>query len=470
MVHHSRSFIEGAISRRLIAFALPILGASVLQSVNATVNSIWVGRYLGEAALVATSIANTVMLLLVGASFGVTFAATILVGQCVGTGQLRQAKRVVGTSLTSFATISLVFSIGGLIMSGPLLAFMKTPADSLPLALAYMRVILLALPSLYLYISVTAILRGTGESKTPFYFIVLSVVIDIALNPLFIFGFRPIPRLGIAGSALATVMAQSFSFIALLIYLYRRRHPLWLQKDELSMLRVDWAIVGALLRKGIPMSGHILVLSFSGVLMITLVNRFGVDTAAAYGASLQLWNYIPMPALAVAAAASAMASQNVGAQKWDRVESIARIGVVCSVLGTSCMVVAIEILDTRAFELFVPAGSHALYIAGHINSIVTWSWVFSAASLALFGVTRATGAVMAPLLITVISTLVVRFPLAQTLLDRWQSEAIWWSFPISSALEVILAGLYYKHGGWRMKPLESLVLVGALGTESTEEL
>jgi Na+-driven multidrug efflux pump len=243
-----------------------------------------------------------------------------------------------------------------------------------------------------------------------------------------------------------------------------------LHKDELSMLRVDWAIVGTLIRKGIPMSGVILVVSLSGVLMITLVNRFGVDTTAAFGAWIQLWNYVQMPAVAVGMAVSTMAAQNVGAQKWDRVKSIARIGVVYSVLGTGCIVLAMEILDTHAFELFVPTGSQALHIASHINRVVTWSCVFFGVSMVLLGITRATGAVMAPLLIVTLSMLVVRFPLAEMLLDRWQADAIWWSFPISSALDVVLAGLYYKYGGWRRARLEISVPVEALGTHSTERL
>jgi putative MATE family efflux protein len=460
-----RSFTEGSITRRLINFALPIFFANVLQTLNGSVNAVWVGRYLGEAALAATSIANTVMFLLIGAALGVAIAATILVGQCVGAGKLREAKRAVGTSVTFFATISLGFSVAGLTLSRPLLALMKTPAASFPLAVAYMRVIFLALPSLYMYASVMSVLRGSGDSKTPLYFILVSVAIDISLNPVFIFGFGPIPRLGIAGSALATVVAQTVTLVALVIHLYRRRHPLCLDKSELSMLRVDWAIVGTLVRKGIPMSGHILVLSFSGVLMITLVNRFGVDTAAAYGASIQLWNYIPMPAAAVAAAASTMAAQNVGAQKWDRVESIARVGVAYSILGTGCMVLAMEILDAHAFELFMPAGSEALHIASHINRVVTWSWVLAAVSMVLFGVTRATGAVMAPLLIAILTVLVVQFPLAKVLLDRWQADAIWWSFPISLAIEVVLAGLYYKYGGWRTAQLEIPVPIEALSTD-----
>jgi putative MATE family efflux protein len=465
-----RSFTEGSITRGLLQFALPILFANVLASLNESVNSIWVGHYLGEAALTATSNANTVMFLLIGTAFGIAMAATILIGQCIGASNIPEAKRVVGTSATLFATISIGISAAGLTLAEPLLASMGTPADSFPLAVAYMRVIFLALPSLYMYAFVMSVLRGAGDSKTPFYFMLLSVAIDIALNPVFIFGFGPIPRLGIAGSALATVVAQTVSLTALVVHLYRHRHLLCLHKNELSMLRVDWAIVATLVRKGIPMSGHILVLSLSAVLMITLVNRFGVDTTAAFGASIQLWYYVQMPAVAVGMAVSTMAAQNVGAQQWDRVKSIARVGVVYSIVATGCIVLVIEILDTHAFELFVPAGSQALHIASHVNRVVTWSFVFSGVSMVLFGVTRATGAVVAPLLIATLSMLVIRFPLAAMLLDRWRADAIWWSFSISSVLDVVLAGLYYKFGGWRTARLGIPVPVEARGTHSTERL
>jgi putative MATE family efflux protein len=273
-----RSLTEGSISRGLLRFALPILYANVLQSLNGSVNSIWVGRYLGEAALTATSNANTVMFLLIGAAFGIAMAATILIGQCIGANDLKEAKRVVGTSATFFAAISVFMAIAGLVLCEPLLIAMKTPADSLPLAVAYMRVIFLALPCLYMYAFVMSVLRGAGDSKTPFYFMLLSVAIDIALNPVFIFGWGPIPKFGIAGSALATFVAQAVSLTALVNHLYRRRHLLVLHKDELKHLRVDWAIVGTLVKKGIPMSAQMLVISLSAVLMIALVNRFGVET------------------------------------------------------------------------------------------------------------------------------------------------------------------------------------------------
>jgi len=444
-----RSLTEGSIPVSLLRFTLPILFANVLQSLNGSVNSVWVGRFLGEAALTATSNANTVMFLLIGAAFGVALAATILIGQSIGANNLRETRRVVGTSATFFAGISVSMAILGLIFSRPLLIAMSTPADSLPLAVAYMRVIFLALPCLYMYAFVMAVLRGAGDSKTPFYFMLLSVVIDIALNPLLIFGFGPVPRFGIAGSALATFIAQAVSLTALIRHLYRRRHLLVLHRDELHLLKVDWSVVSVLLRKGIPMSAQMLVLSLSGVLMITLVNRFGVETAAAFGAGLQIWNYIQMPAFAVGMAVSAMAAQNVGAGKWQRIPRIARVAVLYSVLLTGTVVLAIELLDQQVFGLFLPSASHALAIAGHMNRILAPSFIFFGISVALFGVVRATGAVIAPLVILSIALLVVRFPLAEAFLDRYQVDAVWWSFPVSSAVSCLLALLYYRYGGWR---------------------
>jgi putative MATE family efflux protein len=444
-----RNLTEGSIPLGLFKFALPILFANILQSLNASVNSIWVGRFLGEAALTATSNANTVMFLLIGAAFGVALAATILIGQYIGANDIAETKRVVGTSATFFAGVSITMAVAGLILSRPLLIAMSTPPDSLPLAVAYMRVIFLAVPCLYMYAFVMAVLRGAGDSKTPFYFMLLSVAIDIGLNPVFIFGVGPLPRLGIAGSALATFVAQAVSLYALIRHLYKRNHILCLHQEELRLLRIDWALVGTLVRKGIPMSGQMLVLSLSAVFMITLVNRFGVDTTAAFGAGLQIWNYIQMPAFAIGMAVSAMTAQNVGARKWDRVTRIAGVGVLYSVLLTGSVVLAIELLNTQVFGLFLPAGSRALAEAAHMNRIVTGSFIFFGISVALFGVVRATGAVMAPFVILTVSMFAVRFPVAKFFLDRYQVDAVWWSFPISSVISSCLALAYYRFGGWR---------------------
>ena len=444
-----RSLTEGSISRGLLLFALPILYGNILQSLNGSVNAVWVGRFLGEAALTAAANANAILFLLLGGAFGLSMASTVLVGQYIGAGNLEAAKKVVGTSTTFFFAISILISATGWVFCEPLLRAMNTPADALPFAVSYMQVIFVAMPAMYMYAFVMAVLRGAGDAKTPLYFMLLSVGLDIVLNPLFIFGVGPLPRLGITGAALATLIAQTVSLGALVFYLYRRRHPLVLHSGEQRLLRIDWSIAGAMIRKGIPMGLQIFVISFSGVLMVTLVNRFGVDTAAAYGAALQLWNYVQMPAFAVGMAVSAMAAQNVGAGQWQRVQQTARVGVGYSLLVTATFIALIELFSRPALGLFLPTSTAALAIAEHLNRISAWSFLFFGVSMVLFGVVRATGAVMPPLIILSVTLLVIRYPLAYFLLDRWQADAIWWSFPFSSAIAMVLAVTYYKYGGWR---------------------
>jgi putative MATE family efflux protein len=444
-----RSLTEGSISHRLFEFALPILLGNVLQSLNGSVNSFWVGKYLGEAALTATSNANTVLFLLLSAVFGASMAATILIGQYLGARRIYDAKKVVGTSASFSLLVSLLMTALGWLFCEVLLSAMSAPPEALPLAVDYMRVLFLALPFLCLYTFVMSVLRGAGDAKTPLYFMLLSVGLDIALNPVFIFGIGPIPALGITGSALATLVAQAVSLAALVSHLYNRKHMLCLHGDELQLLRLDWSIIATLIAKGVPMALQLIVMSSSMVLMITLVNRFGIDTAAAFGAAMQVWNYIQMPSFAISMAVSMMAAQNVGAQKWDRVALTARAGLLFNLILTGALVTLIQIFARAAMGIFLPEGSPAIDIAVHMNHIAAWSFIFFSLSIVLFGVVRATGAVVVPLLILVFSLLLVRFPFAELLLEKLQADAIWWSFPVSAFLSVVLAGLYYKYGKWR---------------------
>lgn len=439
---------EGPIARTLLRFTMPILLGNVLQSLNGSVNSVWVGKYLGEAALTATSNANSIMFLLLGGAFGVSMAATILVAQHVGGKRPDAARQVVGASAVFFASVAVVLSLLGWLSADALLGAMHTPADALPFARSYLRIIFIALPFLYLYTYVIAVLRGAGDSRTPFRFLVLSVALDIALNPLLIFGFSPVPRLGIAGSALATLIANVISLIALIVHLYRRHDPLCLRGRDVALLRFDWTIIRTLVTKGLPMGLQMIVISANGVAMITLVNRFGSDTTAAYGAAWQLWNYVQMPAFALGAAVSSMAAQNVGAGRWDRVGRIAGAGVLFNLLLTGCVVALIDALNAHALGLFLPAGP-ALEIARHLNVIGSPSFVFFGISMVLFGVVRATGAVVPPLLSLFFALWLVRLPFASLLLPVWGADAIWWSFPLSAIIAASLAIAYYRWGGWR---------------------
>lgn len=439
----------GPIGRTLLLFSLPVLGSNILQSLNASINSVWVGRYLGEAALTATSNANIILFFLLGVVFGISMANTIMIGQAVGARNIDEARRVVGTGTTFFVGLSVLAAVLGFVFTPHILAAMHTPEDAAPLAVIYLRIIFVALPFMYFYNFVMMSLRGAGDSRTPFYFMLLSVVLDVVLNPVLIFGVGPLPALGIAGSALATLIAQLVSLVAMIAVLYRRRHFLLLHRGQLGLLRPDPAILRALVAKGLPMGLQMVVISSSAIVMMSLVNTYGSQTTAAYGVASQLWTYVQMPALAVGASVSSMVAQNVGAGLWARVARITRVGLLFNVLMTGALVALIYLFNRHSLGIFLGDDSTAIGIAQHINRVVLWSFILFGFTIVVFGTVRATGAVMAPLVILFVSMWVIRLPFAWGLAPHIGADSIWWSFPVGSVVSVVLAFGYYRFGNWK---------------------
>ena len=208
--------VDGPIARTLVLFSLPILASNVLQSLNASINAAWIGHLLGTKALTAAANANTLLFFLLSISFGLTIAATILIGQSLGAKNYLQTKRVMGTCFLFFGVVSLVIAVLGFAIAPHILAAMRTPPDAVPLAAAYLRIIFLGVPAIFLFSFMMMALRGAGDSRTPFIFMLVSAVLDVGLNPLLIKGFGPVPAMGIAGSAVATTIAQWFALIALI--------------------------------------------------------------------------------------------------------------------------------------------------------------------------------------------------------------------------------------------------------------
>lgn len=444
-----RDLTSGAIGPTLLAFALPTLGSSILQSLNGSINAIWVGRFLGEEALAATSNANIVMFLLTAFVFGFSMATTILVGQAFGRGDLDGARRAIGTATGAFAVISILGAAAGWLLAPAILDLLGTPAGAAPLALAYLRVIFIAMPPALIMVSWMMALRGGGDSLTPLWFMILAVLLDSGLNPVFILGLGPAPRLGIAGAATATVIANIVSLVALIVYVYARDLPLRLRGAELRYLRPDPALLAIIVRKGLPMGLQMIVISASALALIGLVNREGVETAAAFGVAMQLWTYLQMPAMALGAAVSAMVAQNIGAGRWDRVSAITRSGVTFALAITLGLVVLLALADRPALALFLGGDSPALPIARHIQILATWSFLLFGVTLVLFGTVRANGSVIGPLIILFIGLVPVRLGFALGAYRWLGADALWLSFPVSSFANMAMAIAFYLHGGWR---------------------
>jgi Na+-driven multidrug efflux pump len=187
--------------------------------------------------------------------------------------------------------------------------------------------------------------------------------------------------------------------------------------------------------------------------MVGLVNRLGVDTAAAYAVSQQLWTYIQMPAMAIGVAVSSMVAQNIGAGRWDRVDAITRAGLLYNTIITLVVITAIILFDRPVMSLFVGSESPAIPIARHIQLIASWTFVMFGATMVLFSTVRSNGSTIAPLVILIVTLYPIRLGIALFGQSLIGPDALWWAFPIGSGASLALAAWFYRRGTWRSQVL-----------------
>ena len=442
---------SGPIMATLIRFSAPTLMANVLQSMNGTINAIWVGRMIGGSALAATANANVVMFLVFAFTFGFGMAATVKVGQAFGAGNIDAARRTFGTALGFCFSMSMFVAILGWFGAPWLLHAMSTPAQVLPLALAYLRVVFIAMPAQMITVMLSMGLRGAGNSAMPLRMMIISVVLDVALNPILIGGFGPIPAFGIAGSALATTIAATVAMAVFVTVLYARDLPLRLKGHELSYLIPNPGELRYIVTKGLPMGAQMLIVSMASIVMIGLVNREGAIASAAYGAALQTWTYLQMPAMAISAAVSAMAAQTIGARLFDRLDPITRAGIILNLTISGGMTVLLLLFDRPVLELFLGAHSPAVALARHIQFLASWGYILFGATVVYFGTMRAAGTVLPPLFVLGFAMFPGRLGFYALAHPALGMDALWLSFPVGSILAVALAYASYRLIPWRKR-------------------
>ena len=449
---HNR-FISGPITPTLALFALPLLATNLLHSLAGTWGAIWVGQVLGANALTAVATANVIMMMVMGAAMGIGTAAAVAIGQSLGAGDLQAVKRVVGGAVIFVIGFSLVMAIAGWLLTPALVSWMGTPEPAYEFAVTHLRYTCLTMPSIFTYLVMMMMMRGAGDSRTPFKFTLLWIALSVLLGPLLLQGSFGLPQLGIAGLGIANLLGNATALCALVIYIYVKRMPIALHGDDIRHLRPDPVLLGLLARRGVPMAMETLVVQGSYFALLALVNSYGAATAAAYSGAAQLWIYVQMPSTALAPSMSAMAAMNIGASKWGRVEKIALRGCLMGLAISTCATAAIYALGDAPLRLFIPEGGEVLEKAWYINTHALWGWIALSASMGLFGVMRANGAMLAPMLIFAATMWGIRVPFAVLLRPLLGEDAIWWSFPFGSIFSAAIAWAYYCWGGWRRQAL-----------------
>ena len=458
----------GSIPRHMAAFAMPMLAGSLLQTAYSFVNAFWVGRYLGTVELAAITVSFPVIFALLPIGVGLTMATNILVSQHYGARDMAQVRRVTDSSVVLVGVVSVLIMLVGQLLAPIIIRAMDTPPDVYPLAVSYLRVMLLSLPFGFGLFLTRSALQGIGDSTTPLYFVTASVIITAILDPLLMLGWLGFPRLGLDGTAWATLWTQLAALAALVLYMQIRQSvvtPSW------RHLQVDWATIWHITRIGVPSAVQQSLVSVSMLFVVGFVNAFGKTATAAFGVASRFDQLAFIPAMTFSMAISTLTGQNIGAGKLHRVREIFGWGLAyCG--GFTVIASLLAVLAPRFILQLFTDDPAVLDMGVPYLRIVGFSYVFFALTFSSNGVINGSGHTLVTTLISLVGLWLVRVPLAWLLPRLLDSvTGIWYAMAISFVASTVVSMAFYLSGYWKrpvikrnapapeMKPAEEMAEV-----------
>ena len=440
-----RDLSVGNESKLIFQFAMPMLIGNVFQQLYNVVDSAVVGNFIGKEALAAVGASFPIIFTLMSLLIGVAIGATIVIAQYFGAKDMGNVKRTIDTLYIFLFFASIFITVVGIAFSRQIFMLIQVPEEVLPLAMQYFNIYMLGSLFYFGFNGMSAVLRGLGDSKTPLYFMIVSTLLNIGLDLLFVLVFK----LGVQGVAFATLLSQFLTLIALIIYLNSRHEMVRL---SLKSMVFDYGIFRKSLRIGFPIGFQQAFVAMSMMAMYWLVNRFGTNTAAAYSVVFRIDSFASMPAMNFANALSTFVGQNLGARKPERVKRglLSTIGMT-SAISITISIVAI-LFGTQIMRVFT-SDPEVISIGKSYLVIVTGFYIVFSTMFQIGGVMRGAGDTFIPMLITFFALWVVRIPVCYYLSEDIGFTGIWWGIPIAWAVGLLLHFIYYSTGRWKSKSI-----------------
>ena len=442
--------------QRFLLFLLPLMLSNILQSLSGTVNSIYIGQLLGVEALAAVSTFFPIMILLISFIVGLASGSTVLIGQAFGAKNIEKVKQVAGTTITSSFILGLVVALIGIFFTDELMRLLGAPENVLQQSVSYGRIVLIGMPGFFIFLIVTSVLRGVGDTVTPLISLILSIGVGLVVTPALILGWFGLPQIGVDAAAVAFIAGFMAVLVFLFFYLRARKSPLAPDAALLRDLRINVPLLGTILRLGIPAGVQMIVSSLAAIVVVGIVNRFGSNATAAYGAVNQVLSYIQFPAMSIAIATSIFGAQAIGAGQNDQLRRIVRTALVMNLVITGALVVVAYIFSQYLVALFITS-PEVMEITETLLHIVLWSTVLFGFASVFSGMMRASGDVFMPMVLSLGTILIVETPLALYLSTTSLGlSGIWWAYATSFTTMLILQAGYYWFF-WKHKPIKKLI-------------
>ena len=460
-----RDLTSGPITRGVLSLALPMIGSSILHSIQSLVDMFFVGR-LGPKALAAVGMSGTVIMVLITVFMGINISTAAMISRAVGAGDRKRASHVAGQSLLLTAIFSLVIGVVGYAGAPHILRVLGAEGSVIELGTGYLHIIFLGIFFLCAAFVGSGIFHASGDAVTPLMLGVLATVCNIILNPILIFGYLGFPAMGVRGSAVATVIARAVAFGAGIAILMRGRLPVWLHLKDLSPNpRTMWRVLAI----GVPSSLQMSVRTLMNLALMTIVAKFGTLVVAAYAVGLRIRMIGLLPLFGFAGSAATMVGQNLGADRADRSQKSAYVAGGLSLVSAACVALVLILFAPRLIALF--NDTPAVVAAGSRFLRVTSVGLLTAAiSIVLSRAMNGAGDTVSPLIITLVAWWGFQIPAAVYLSgvgEIWglpipgrdlfasvaaHSEAgVWYAMVSASVLQAILTIAWFSTGRWKHK-------------------
>jgi len=437
-----------------LAFLGPMIVSNILQALSGTVNNIYLGQMLGVQAMAAVSAFFPVLFFLIAFMIGLGAGASVLIGQAWGAREPERVKEIAGTTLMVGLYAGLAVAVFGGTLAQPLLVALGTPADILPGATAYARIMLIAAPGLFIFLLTTSMLRGVGDTRTPLKTLLISTIIGLIVTPALIQGWGGLPKMGVASGAWASVIALIVAMSWTAWHLIRTQHVMAPDATMRSHLHINRPLLAKVLKIGLPTGLSLITVSLSEVAVLFLVNRFGSQATAAYGAVNQIVSYVQFPAISIAITASILGAQAIGAGRVQSLGKIARTGILLNLILTGALVVIGYLFSRHMIALFITDNA-VIEIAQTLLHIMLWSSVVMGMSMVLSGLMRASGVVLWPTAISMLCIGAIQVPVAWALSLHYGLNGIWAAYPIAFVIMLAMQTAYYQFA-WKKKEIRRL--------------
>lgn len=443
--------------QRFAVFLVPLMASNILQAMSGTVNSIYIGQLIGVEALAATATFFPILFFLMSFIIGLSAGSTILIGQAWGARNIDKVKQVAGTTLATTLVLGILVAIIGGIWTEQIMTVLGAPENIRHLAVGYARIVLIGMPGFFLFLVVTSVLRGVGDTVTPLLSLILSMIVSMLVTPALILGWFGLPQLGVDAAAWAFI--AGFLSVLTFLFVYMRARDMPLAPDGVllgAMLKPDFKLLALILKLGVPAGLQMVISSIAGIVVVGLVNRFGSDATAAYGALGQVMSYVQFPAMSIGIAASIFAAQAIGARQLHQLGPITRTALVLNLLITGGLIVLAYLFSGHLVALFITDPA-VIELTETLLHVVLWSILCFGWSVVFSGIMRASGTVYAPMLLSLACILFIELPgaiwLSQTSLGL---TGIWIAYATSFTMMLVLQAGWYQFV-WKKKQIVALI-------------